>query len=88
MKRDELREIVKQVALISQFGLSIMVPILICLGLCWFLTVNKGVGMWIFIPGFIFGFGASFMTVYKFYLAESSKGKKEEKKTVSFNRHE
>lgn len=46
--------------------------------------------MWIYIVGFFFGIGASFMTAYKFYLSEIQKEKKEnknKKKRVSFNKH-
>lgn len=88
MKREELRNIFKNVALLSQLGLSIIMPILICIGICAFLTNRLSVGSWIYILGFVFGLGASFMTVYKFYLAETNKSKKEEKKTVSFNSHD
>lgn len=88
MQRRELNEIVRQVALLGQFGLSLVMPMLICIGICVFLTQKTSVGMWVYIPGFLFGLGSSFMTAYKFYIAESNKGKKEEKKTVSFNSHE
>ena len=88
VKRGELNEIVKQISLLGQLGLSIIMPLLMCIALCWYLTTYHGVGLWVYIPGFIFGLGGSAMTVYKFYLSEIRKNKKEEKKTVSFNRHE
>lgn len=88
MKREELNNIIKNVAFLGQLGLSLIMPILICIALCVFLTNRFNVGTWIFIPGFIFGLGASFMTAYKFYVAETKKSKKEEKKTISFNNHE
>ena len=88
MKRGELHEIAKHIALLSQLGLSIIMPLLLCIALCWYLTTYHNVGLWVYIPGFFFGLGGSAMTVYKFYLSEIRKSKKEEKKTVSFNRHE
>ena len=63
-------------------------PLLMCIALCWYLTTYHNVGLWVYIPGFFLGLGGSAMTVYKFYLSEISKNKKEEKKSVSFNRHE
>ena len=88
LKRGELNEIVRQISLLGQLGLSIIMPLLMCIALCWYLTTYRNVGLWVYIPGFFLGLGGSAMTVYKFYLSETRKSKKEEKKTVSFNRHE
>lgn len=83
--------IFKQLSLISQFGLSLIVPLLMCLGGAWLLNVKAGWGLWIYIPGFFFGLGSSFMTAYKFYLLQNrntEKEKKNEKPKVYFNTHE
>ena len=88
MKRRELNEIVKQISLLGQLGLSIIMPLLICILICWYLTSRHGVGLWVYILGFFFGLGGSAMTVYKFYLSQIRDTKKEDKKKVSFNRHE
>lgn len=83
--------IIKQISLISQFGLSLIVPLFMCLGGAWLLTEKAGVGLWIYIPAFFFGLGSSFMTAYKFYLLQNKnteKEKKDEKKRVYFNTHE
>lgn len=86
---NKYREILKQITLISQLGLSVLMPLLLCLGVCAWLTIKVGVGGWVFIPGFFFGFGSSFMTAYKFYTAVVKKEKKEieKKEKVSFNKH-
>ena len=88
MKREELNNIVKHLALLGQLGLSVLMPTLLCLLFCFFLTSRLGVGMWVYILGFFFGFGGSIMTAYKFYLSEIAKNKKDDKeKKVSFNKH-
>lgn len=85
---NNLKYIIRQLSLLTQLGLSLVVPILLCLFLCWFLNDRFDIGGWIYIPGFIMGLGSSFMTAYKFYLFESKKTKKDDaKKKVSFNRH-
>lgn len=84
----DFREIGRQLVNIGQLGLSVIMPILLCILFCYWLTDRYTVGTWVYIPGFVFGLGAAFMTVYKFYLAENQKSdKKEEHKSVSFNRH-
>lgn len=83
-------KIARKITLLTQFSLTLIVPILVCLWLCWWATEKHGVGLWIYIPGFIFGLGGSFMSAYKFYLEamlQEKKKEKENKKTVSFNRH-
>lgn len=81
-------ELVKNITMLSQFGLSLITPILLCLAICWMLVSKTGVGGWIYILGFFFGLGGSGTVAYKFYLSISRQHKKEEKKKkVSFNRH-
>lgn len=81
---------IKQITLLTQFGLSLITPLLVCLALSWWLTSKTGIGEWIFIPGFFFGLGSSGMVAYKLYLSVSKQEKKEKakkKNKVSFNRH-
>lgn len=79
--------VAKRITMIGQLGLSILMPTLLCILLCWYITSKTEVGSWIYILGFVFGMGASFMTAYKFFQAEVMKSKKEQKKRVSFNSH-
>lgn len=83
-------ELFKNFTLITQFGLSLMMPLLLCMGICWLVCDKLGVGVWIYIIGFIMGLGSSFTTAYNFYLKTIEKQKKEEEKTkrvISFNKH-
>lgn len=79
----------KNLTMLTQLGLSFIMPLLMCLALCWWLTAHMGVGGWVFIPGFFFGMGGSAMVGYKVYLAVMKREKKKdkEKERVSFNRH-
>lgn len=82
-------EILRNVTMLSQLGLSFITPLLLCLALCWFIISKTGVGGWIYIPGFFFGMGGSGMVAWKLYISVTGKQKKEEtKKHISFNRHE
>ena len=50
-------EILRNVTMLSQLGLSFITPLLLCLALCWFIISKTGVGVWVYIPGFFFGMG-------------------------------
>ena len=52
-------EILRNVTMLSQLGLSFITPLLLCLALCWFIISKTGVGVWVYIPGFFFGMGGS-----------------------------
>lgn len=83
-------EIIRNVTMLSQLGLSLITPTLLCLTACWFIVSKTGVGGWIYILGFFFGLGGSATVAYKFYLSINRQQKKENKKKknkVSFNRH-
>lgn len=82
--------VIKHITMLTQFGLSFVTPIFLCLALCWWLNIHIGLGGWVYIPGFFFGLGGSFMVAYKLYLSVTGHQKKSENKKVkkvSFNRH-
>ena len=90
MRQKDLMKVFRQLAMLSQFALSLITPLLLCLGICWWLVNHFGLGGWIFIPGFFFGLGGSGTVAWKFYKAQIGAEKKEEesrKDKVSFNRH-
>lgn len=87
-KRKYWSNVLKQISWLSQLGLSIIMPMLICVLICVWLTNRFDIGGWVFIPGFILGLGASFTTGYNFYLSESHKSKKDSNdRKRGFNRH-
>lgn len=83
-----LHEIIKQLSWLTQLGLSLITPLLLCILVCVLLCNRFGFGGWIYIPGFILGLGASFTTGYNFYRSQSDKSKKDSMNAKKgFNRH-
>lgn len=81
-------ELVKNITTLTQFGLSLITPLLLCLGICMWVSQRTGIGGWIYIPGFFFGMGGSAMVAYKLYISVTKRHNREKKKKkVSFNRH-
>lgn len=88
MKR--FRNVYKEILMFTQFGLSFVMPLLLCIWICGLLVHKTSMGYWVFLPGFILGLGGSFMTGYKFYLSvvkQDEKDQQNRKKRVSFNKH-
>ena len=80
--------IAKNLTLLTQFGLSLVTPLLLCLGICWYLEHHLGLGTWVFIPGLILGLGGSGTFAWKTWRSVEKKHEKEPKRGTSFNRHD
>ncbi len=91
MEFRQFSRIVGQFAMVGQLGLSLLMPLLICLFVCYLLNTRLLVGVWVYIPGFIMGLGASMTTAYKVYLSVVHKEEKKKIKRgpdeVSFSKH-
>ena len=90
MQMKRMSEIFGQLAMIGQLGLSLIMPLLMCLFACYLLCSKLSVGAWVYIPGFILGLGGSMTTAYKVYLAvlkKESKKKSRSDNEISFNKH-
>ena len=80
---------------LTQLGLSMMMPLLLCLGGCWWLTNHTAVGGWIYAPGVFFGIAAGAVSFRQFSRYMLRKIKKDnpsvqerpKKPPVSFNKH-
>ena len=77
----------RNLSILSQFGLSLAMPLLLCLFVAYQLREHFHLSYWIYLPAFFFCLAASFMTAYKFYLSVSEKEKKQETKDRAFNQH-
>lgn len=82
-------EILAQLTLLGQLGLSLATPILMCLFGCYFACEKLHAPLWIYLPGMVLGLGASFMTAYKVYLSVTKKEKKQKRgdHEYAFNEH-
>lgn len=91
MQIKRMSEILSQFAMIGQLGLSLLMPLLLCLFACYLLCSKLSVGVWVYIPGFILGLGGSMTTAYKVYLSvihrEEKKKKEKNSNEIYFNKH-
>lgn len=78
---------------VTQLGLSLMMPLLLFMGLCYWLTTAQGVGSWVYIPGLVLGIGAGCSSFWSFWKLVQSRNaqkekQKEKKQVISFNQHD
>ncbi|WP_292191290.1 AtpZ/AtpI family protein [Butyrivibrio sp.] len=91
MQMREISKLLGQFAMVGQLGLSLLMPLLLCLFGCYLLVTKLSVGAWVYIPGFILGLGGSMTTAYKVYQSVVHREEKEKSKKdpgeVYFNKH-
>ena len=59
---------ITNLTMLTQFGLSLVTPLFLCLALCWWLCDRFSVGTWIYLIGFFFGIGGGAVAVLNFFL--------------------
>jgi len=80
-------DIFRHLTMLSQIGLSLAAPLLICILLCNWLCNRFSMAGWIYLPGFFFGLGGSAATAWKVYLAIMKQENTKRKTDVGFNEH-
>ena len=82
--------VLKNLVWLTQLGLSVISPLVLCIVGAWWLSNRYGIGSWIIIVGFFLGFGgavsgfASSLRAMKRLSEENSEKKKD---VVAFNDH-
>lgn len=79
--------IARNISLIGQLGLSLIMPLLLSLGACYYLISHFSFGLWLYIPGFVLGLGASFTTAYKVYVSVMNRQEPRQHRDIGYNRH-
>lgn len=80
--------IFSQLAMVTQFGISLISPVVLCvLGAVW-AQQRWQLGAWVVIVGILLGIGGMCMTFYQLYRRYTArKDRKEDAAPKSFNKH-
>ncbi len=72
---------------LTQLGLSILLPPLICLWGCSWLVNSRGAPMWLYLPAILLGLGAGMQNFWKFAKMMMKKSETTKGPAARFNRH-
>lgn len=79
---------VEQLVWVGQLGFSLLFPLLCFLGDCWWLNTRMGVGVWVYVPGFLLGLAVGGSTFAAFVRQWLRQAKGESKpRPGGFNQH-
>ena len=82
------RSILRDLGWLTQLGLSLIMPMLLCVGGCWWLQQRFSLGGWILAVGFFLGLGSSAATAAGFSRHVRRRAEKEKRQPPdAFNSH-
>lgn len=83
-------EVIKELVWVTQFGLSVISPLLICLLPAVFLRNRYSLGNWIVIVALVLGVGGTVMAFVRNLrdIARRDKPKKKQDPPIGFNEHQ
>ena len=79
-------KVMQDVAWLTQLGVSVTAPPLLCAGAAGWLSARAGLPAWVMLPALLLGFGGSAASVWGFYRYMQRKATRK-KAPPAFNRH-
>ena len=73
---------------LTQLGLTMLLPLVMCLGGCWWAVNRWGWPVWLYLPAILLGLAAGAQNFWQFAKGRIRRAKKEDSGRVGFNTHE
>lgn len=83
-----LYKALEDIVWLTQLGLSMLLPLLMCLGGAWWATSRWGWPMWVYLPGIVLGLAAGAKSFWAFAKERLDRAKQERPRRVGFNSHQ
>lgn len=83
-----LYKALEDIVWLTQLGLSMLLPLLLCLGGCWWAVNRWGWPEWVYLPGVFLGLAAGAQNFWVFARERMERAKKEKTSRVGFNSHQ
>ena len=72
---------------LTQLGLNLLLPLVLCLGGCWWAVNHWGWPMWVYIPAILLGLAAGAQNFWVFAKEHLKRARKDKPRRVGFNSH-
>ena len=73
---------------LTQLGLNLLLPLVLCLGGCWWAVNHWGWPMWVYIPAILLGLAAGAQNFWVFAKEHLKRAQKDKPRRVGFNSHQ
>mgnify|MGYP000008955769 CR=1 FL=1 len=72
---------------LTQLGLNMLLPLVMCLGGCWWAVSRWGWPMWVYLPAVLLGLAAGAQNFWVFVKERLDRTKKDKPRRTGFNSH-
>ena len=72
---------------LTQLGLNMLLPLVMCLGGCWWAVSRWGWPMWVYLPAVLLGLAAGAQNFWGFVKERLDRTKKDKPRRTGFNSH-
>ena len=72
---------------LTQLGLNMLLPLVMCLGGCWWAVSHWGWPMWVYLPAVLLGRAAGAQNFWVFVKERLDRSKKDKPRRTGFNSH-
>lgn len=85
-----LYKVLEDLVWLTQLGLTMLLPVVMCLGGCWWAVTRWGWPMWLYLPAILLGLAGGAQNFWQFAKARLRRAEAEKDKggRVGFNTHE
>lgn len=73
---------------LTQLGLTMLIPLVLCLGGCWWAVTNWGWPAWLYLPAILLGLASGAQNFLAFSRRLTRRAQKDENTRVGFNSHQ
>lgn len=82
-----LNKILEDLIWLTQLGLTMLLPLVMCLGACWWAVNRWGWPMWLYLPAILVGLAAGAQNFWSFAKMRLQRAEREKNERVGFNSH-
>ncbi|OUQ34345.1 hypothetical protein B5E67_13585 [Faecalibacterium sp. An122] len=83
-----LYKVLEDLVWLTQLGLTMLLPLVMCLGGCWWAVTRWGWPMWLYLPAVLLGLAAGGQNFWVFARGRLRRAQKDQNRRVGFNHHE
>ena len=83
-----LYKVLEDLVWLTQLGLTMLLPLVMCLGGCWWAVTRWGWPMWLYLPAVLLGLAAGGQNFWVFARGRLRRTQKDQNRRVGFNQHE
>lgn len=81
-------KILNDLVWLTQLGLTMLLPLVMCLGGCWWAVEHWEWPGWLYLPAILLGLAAGGQNFWRFAKQRMNQAQKEKSSRVGFNSHE